>query len=247
MTRGQSPVGSELRTPLTSILGVAEMLGDGTTLTEAERRELVSIIGEQASRLNALSKDTLALAQLERAEGSAQSMQMEAVNCQAQVETAMRLVRLKANAQDVRIECAIDGGADDAQLTIRGDAQLLQEVLVNLIENALRYSGSDRILIRAEGHPKDVCLTVTDFGIGIPAEHLPRLFERFYRVDKARSRSLGGTGLGLAIVKHIVRLHGGTVSVESNPGRRTTFGFVIPKSARAAVAPKREKGISSCR
>lgn len=210
----------ELRTPLTSILGAAEILKDGATLTEEEKRELVSIIGEQAERLSALSKDILSLAQLERSE-DARPAELAEVDCAALVEAVVRLVRLKAKAQGVLLETQI--GAS----TVRGDAQLLQEALLNLVENALRYSGSKRIDIRVSADAGKTTFSVTDFGIGIAEKHLPRLFERFYRVDKARSRSLGGTGLGLAIVKHIARLHRGTVSVSSTPGIETTFRLTI--------------------
>lgn len=103
----------------------------------------------------------------------------------------------------------------------------MQEALLNLVENALRYSGSEKIVLRVASEGKHVVFSVIDFGIGIAEEHLPRLFERFYRVDKARSRSLGGTGLGLAIVKHIVRLHHGEVFVSSRTGEKTVFGFKI--------------------
>lgn len=210
----------ELRTPLTSILGAAEILKDGATLTEEEKRELVSIVGEQAERLSALSKDILSLAQLERSE-DARPAELAEVDCAALVEAVVRLVRLKAKAQGVLLKTQI--GAS----TVRGDAQLLQEALLNLVENALRYSGSKRIDIRVSADAGKTTFSVTDFGIGIAEEHLPRLFERFYRVDKARSRSLGGTGLGLAIVKHIARLHRGTVSVSSTPGIETTFRLTI--------------------
>ena len=111
---------------------------------------------------------------------------------------------------------------------MRGDAGRLEEVLLNLIGNALRYSGSERLEIASAASGGTVTVTVSDFGIGIAAEHLPHLFERFYRVNKSRSRTLGGTGLGLAIVKHIVRLHGGDVFVTSRPGEKTTFGFTLP-------------------
>ena len=100
--------------------------------------------------------------------------------------------------------------------------------LQNLIANALRYSGTDRIEVASVASRDKVTVTVCDFGIGIAEQHLPHLFERFYRVNKSRSRTLGGTGLGLAIVKHIVRLHGGDVFVSSRPGVKTTFGFTLP-------------------
>ena len=108
----------------------------------------------------------------------------------------------------------------------------MEEILENLIDNALRYSGSDRIDVSSAATPTEVTVSVADFGIGIPAEHIPHLFERFYRVNKSRSRSLGGTGLGLAIVKHLVQLHGGSVSVVSRPGQGTTFSFTLSRLPR---------------
>lgn len=214
-------VAHELRTPLTSILGAAEMLRDGSALAENEKDELVAIVGEQASRLSQLSKDVLSLAQLERAEAD-RPLQFESLNCASLIESVVRFVRLKARAKGVVLQTEVQTDS------VKGDAELLQEALLNLVENALRYSGSDRIVIHASSDGRQTTLSVVDFGIGIASEHLPRLFERFYRVDKARSRSLGGTGLGLAIVKHIVRLHGGGVSVDSVPGVETTFTITLP-------------------
>ena len=241
----------ELRTPLTALLGAVEMLGDGSSLTEAERTELLDIIREQAGRLNALSGDVLALAQLERGQ------QEDAHGAFAPVDTAELLKRVaeleasKARAQGIELVVAQGDAA-----TVQGDVQLLEQALVNLVENALRYPGSDRVelschvrdrreaedvmagqQVAADAHelrhprPLDgeqVELAVVDFGVGIAARHLPRLFERFYRVDKARSRALGGTGLGLAIVKHIAQVHGGDVAVSSEPGVRTEFRLALP-------------------
>ena len=219
----------ELRTPLTALLGAVEMLGDGSSLTEAERTELLDIIREQAGRLNALSGDVLALAQLERGQ------QEDAHGAFAPVDTAELLKRVaeleasKARAQGIELVVAQGDAA-----TVQGDVQLLEQALVNLVENALRYSGSDTIRVTSTTAGGRVTVAVTDFGIGIPAEHLPHLFERFYRINKSRSRALGGTGLGLAIVKHTVQLHGGDVSVSSDPGRETVFAFTLPLQSRAA-------------
>ncbi len=142
----------------------------------------------------------------------------------------------KANAAHVKI--AVVRNDDDVH--VKGDVGRLEEILENLIDNALRYSGSDRIDVSSAATPTEVTVSVTDFGIGIPAEHIPHIFERFYRVNKSRSRSLGGTGLGLAIVKHLVQLHGGSVSVVSSPGQGTTFSFTLsrlpnPAARRAAT------------
>jgi two-component system phosphate regulon sensor histidine kinase PhoR len=107
---------------------------------------------------------------------------------------------------------------------------LLEQAVTNLLDNALKYSGADsEVVIRAASSPEGVTIAVSDRGVGIEAEHLPRLFERFYRVDKARSRKVGGTGLGLAIVKHIVSAHRGRVTVESEPGQGSTFTIHLPK------------------
>lgn len=213
----------ELRTPLTALLGAVEMLGDGSALTEAERTELLDIIREQAGRLNALSGDVLALAQLERGQ------QEDAHGAFAPVDVAELLKRVaeleapKARAQGIEL-AVVQGDA----ATVQGDVQLLEQALVNLVENALRYSGSDRVELSCHVRDRRAELAVVDFGVGIAARHLPRLFERFYRVDKARSRALGGTGLGLAIVKHIAQVHGGDVAVSSEPGVRTEFRLVLP-------------------
>lgn len=136
----------------------------------------------------------------------------------------------KANAAHVKIAVVRN---DDVH--VKGDVGRLEEILENLIDNALRYSGSDRIDVSSAATPTEVTVSVTDFGIGIPAEHIPHIFERFYRVNKSRSRSLGGTGLGLAIVKHLVQLHGGSVSVVSSPGQGTTFSFTLSRLPHPAV------------
>ena len=213
----------ELRTPLTALLGAVEMLGDGSALTGAERTELFDIIREQAGRLNALSGDVLALAQLERGQ------RRDAHGAFAPVDTAALLKRVaeleapKAKSRGVELAVVAGGAA-----TVRGDARLLEQALVNLVENAFRYSGSDRVELVCRVRDRRAELAVVDYGVGIAAQHLPRLFERFYRVDKARSRALGGTGLGLAIVKHIAQVHGGDVAVSSEPGVRTAFRLSLP-------------------
>lgn len=215
-------VAHELRTPLTAILGAVEMLGDGSELSEAERKELFEIVREQAGRLNALSRDVLALAQLEREQREAACVR-EPVDLPALVGRVLDLETPRAKAQGV----ALAADERDAAV-VDGDAQLLEQALVNLVENALRYSGSDRIALSCRARDGKAELAVTDFGVGIAAAHLPRLFERFYRVDRARSRALGGTGLGLAIVKHVAQLHGGSVSADSEPGVRTCFRIILP-------------------
>ncbi len=213
----------ELRTPLTAILGAVEMLGEGESLSAEERRELFAIVREQAGRLNLLAQDVLALAQLERAQ-QASAADFAPVEVDALLARVRDLESPKAKQLGVTLSSQGDAG-----LTLEADAALLEQALVNLVENALRYSGSDRIELEARrASGKGVDLIVRDHGIGIASHHLPRLFERFYRVDKARSRSLGGTGLGLAIVKHIAQLHRGTVQATSIPGEKTEFTIHLP-------------------
>ena len=211
----------ELKSPLTAILGAVEMLGDGSQLSEEERADLLGIISGESGRLGRLVGDVLSLAQIEREEdenvGSFQAVSLDDL-----VASVVDLEQSKAAGQ-VRIEITRNDAA-----SVKGDACRLEEVLQNLIANALRYSGTDRIEVASVASRDKVTVTVCDFGIGIAEQHLPHLFERFYRVNKSRSRTLGGTGLGLAIVKHIVRLHGGDVFVSSRPGVKTTFGFTLP-------------------
>lgn len=197
------------------------MLGDGSKLAEGERRDLFDIIRNECGRLASLVGDVLSLAQLEREElesGQASSRFLSDL-----VSSVVEQERIKAHVAHVSVELVRNESAH-----VRGEASRTEEALRNLIGNALRYSGSESVgvSLRVAGPLAEV--SVTDYGIGVPPECVPHLFERFYRVSKSRSRSLGGTGLGLAIVKHIVRLHGGDVFAVSQPGVRTTFGFVLP-------------------
>ena len=219
-----SNVTHELKSPLTAILGAVEMLGDGTALSDDERKELFGIVQSESGRLSTLVGDVLSLAQIER-EQAEDTADFTRVNLADVVSAVLAREEAKARAAHVTLDCA----RNDA-VFVRGDATRLEEALANLVENALRYSGSDRIRLSSAATGSHITVSVTDFGIGIPAQHLPHLFERFYRVNKSRSRTLGGTGLGLAIVKHIVQLHGGDVAVESVPGHQTTFSFSLPRA-----------------
>lgn len=215
-------VAHELKTPLTAIVGAVEMIGDGSELQEAERAELMDIVHDQAKRLNSLVKDVLSLAQIEREQGEEHRNFIQ-VPLEKIVDTVAALEA--ARAKQSRITLAVTR-CDHA--VVNGDPHLLEQVIVNLVENAFRYSGTDRVDIALSTDSGLARISVTDYGIGIPAESLPHIFKRFYRVDKARSRSLGGTGLGLAIVKHIAILHGGNVSVQSTPGDKTVFTVELP-------------------
>ncbi len=219
-------VAHELKTPLTAILGATEMLGDGSDLSESERKELIAIVHEQAGRLSSLVKDILALTQIERKEFASRA-DFVPVPLHEVVATAVSLATARAKKKGIRLMLTRNDPA-----SVSGDAHLLEQALGNLIENAFRYSESARVEVAlvTESAASGVLLTVTDYGVGIPKDALPHVFERFYRVDKTRSRALGGTGLGLAIVKHIALLHGGEVAVDSTPGRMTVFSIRLPKS-----------------
>ncbi|MGN0833241.1 MAG: sensor histidine kinase [Kiritimatiellia bacterium] len=217
-----SNVTHELKSPITAILSAVEMLGDGSRLAEDERRELFDIIHGECERLGSLVGDVLSLAQVEREEAM-RSRDFAELPLEELMATVVSQLQPRARAARIALTLV----RNDA-VRVNGDALRLEDALRNLIDNAIRYSGSDRIEVASTAADGQVKVRVSDFGVGIPAEHLPHVFERFYRVNKSRSRALGGTGLGLAIVKHVVQLHGGTVSVRSVPGVRTDFVLVLP-------------------
>ncbi len=212
----------ELKTPITAIAGAVEMMGDGTALEDGERRELMDIVHEQTKRLNALVRDVLALAQIEREQTEAHP-DFVPFPLASVIDTVATLESGRARQANVALNVRRNDPA-----VVAGDPHLIEQAVVNLVENALRYSGAECVEIDSRVADGMAEISVTDYGIGIPAEHLPHLFARFYRVDRARSRALGGTGLGLAIVKHIAILHGGQASVESSPGDRTVFTIRLP-------------------
>jgi len=218
-----SNVTHEIKTPVTGILGAAEILADEMlTLDDADRKELKNVIKNQSIRLNALVEDILSLARLERAETKHET-EFVASNVTDIAQTAINLAH--PQAAKAGVELTLD--APDA-LTRPCDPKLVESAISNLIQNALRYSGSPKVDVKVSATPSGkAVISVIDCGIGIPAECQSRLFERFYRVDKDRSRAAGGTGLGLAIVKHIAQLHDGEVSVHSTPGHGAEFTFSI--------------------
>lgn len=217
-------VSHELRTPITSIKGFVETLLDGDLEDPDQTRHFLRIVARQANRLDAILGDLLTLSRLE--EGDArQTIEMKAVPMRQPVENALQLLESRAAEGGVRL--LVEG---DPDLAVWGNAALLEQAVVNLVDNAVKYSpsgGTVRVEVSAE-EDGAVLVQVRDEGCGIPPEHLPRLFERFYRVDKARSRSEGGTGLGLAIVRHVVLVHGGQVGVSSTPGQGSVFHMRLP-------------------
>lgn len=216
-------VSHELRTPLTSIRGYAETLLEPDGALNEGAREFLEIIRRNAERMGRLTEDLLVLARVESGEEKLELRPQMVRHLLAEAASS-----LQESARAANVELTVEAVPD---WSVMADGYAVHQVFANLISNALRYAASGKkIVIGAQEKPEGVEFFVRDFGPGIPSEHLPRIFERFYRVDKARSRESGGTGLGLAIVKHIVLNHGGSVRVESAVGHGSTFYFVLPKS-----------------
>jgi two-component system phosphate regulon sensor histidine kinase PhoR len=221
-------VSHELRTPLTSVQGYAETLLDSPVAHEPATREFLEIILKNAARMSRLTEDLLVLARVESGE---QRFDRRAVSPAALLEEAVESLAVRAG--ETSVELVIESSVTDPVLA---DPQAIHQVLSNLLGNAMTYAREGKkVALGAQKVEGGVEFFVRDFGPGIPSEHLPRIFERFYRVDKARSRDSGGTGLGLAIVKHIVLAHGGEVRAESHLGRGSTFYFVLPGIGTASA------------
>jgi two-component system phosphate regulon sensor histidine kinase PhoR len=213
-------VSHELRTPLTSIQGYAETLLEGSAENN-HSREFLEIIRKNASRMSRLTEDLLTLARVESGE---QRFEMEPVTPGELLNDAVESFREVSRAHGIELQVE-----DRAQDPVTADREAIHQVFSNLIDNALKYAASGgRLVLGARPARRGVEFYVRDFGSGIPSEHLPRLFERFYRVDKARSRESGGTGLGLAIAKHIVLAHGGAIRAESELNHGSVFLFNLP-------------------
>jgi two-component system phosphate regulon sensor histidine kinase PhoR len=221
-------VSHEFKTPLTAIQGFAETLLAGALDDKANRTRFMEIIREQAQRLTRLTDDLL---KLSRIEAGKLDLESHPVSVAALVNGCVESARLKAESRGLQITVDLP---DDIPC-IRGDAVQLGEVLQNLVDNALQYTppgGQIDVTAYCNGH--EVIFTVADTGIGIPESDLERIFERFYRVDAARSREAGGTGLGLSIARHIVDAHGGRIWVESAIGQGSRFRFSIDSTAEHA-------------
>jgi two-component system phosphate regulon sensor histidine kinase PhoR len=213
-------VSHELKTPLTSIKGFVETILDGALDDRETAKKFLTIIYQEAERLNHLIHDLLDISKLES----------------GQIEVNRKPIKIKPLIDDIL--ASLENQVTDKNITLikeikadilMGDEDLIQEVIINLLDNAIKYSpAGGTVSLGTEPSKTGVCFYVQDTGIGIPKESLPRLFERFYRVDKGRSREMGGTGLGLAIVKHIIERHGGKITVTSEFGKGSRFAFVIP-------------------
>ena len=199
-------ISHEVKTPLTAILSAVEILEDENTNKNTVVEKCLNILSKHAKRLNSLVQDILSLSEIERRQLTCQkdfnnfNLNKIIKNCISMCDT------------DIKINTNLD------DIIMFGDSILIEQAILNILNNAIKYSKTDKIDIVTKKENESIIISIKDYGVGIPQEHLPRLFEHFYRVDKARSRDLGGTGLGLAIVKNIVKLHSGKITVQSDKG-----------------------------
>jgi two-component system phosphate regulon sensor histidine kinase PhoR len=212
----------ELRTPLSIFHGNLETLLEGEDLDENESRHIYEVLKRHSDRLNLLVNDLLSLARLESKEAN---LQLSEINLRDFLEEVTRDWVNRLATKNLQLEFKVPEDFPAVQV----DERRLEEVVHNLLDNAVNYSHENgRILIQAAAPDQEVALSVRDEGVGIAPADLPRIFERFYRADRARSRERGGTGLGLSIVKHIAQLHGGRVEAESTLGQGTTVRVILP-------------------
>lgn len=217
-------VSHELKTPITSIKGFVETLLDDPNPSPDDVRRFLQIIERQAGRLDAIIEDLLSLSRLEQTKGTI-SLEVTPARIIPIIEAAVELCQHQAAARSIRIQIECPD-----ELAAQVNPPLLEQGLVNLINNAVKYSDDGQaVYIHAHEEGGELLIDVIDEGAGIHANELDRIFERFYRVDKARSRDQGGTGLGLSIVKHIAQVHSGTVTVSSTPGEGSTFTLHLPR------------------
>lgn len=217
----------ELQTPLTAIRGFAETLVNND-LSWDEVRAQLDVILRNSERLENLIRDMRELSRVESRRVPLQPGEVDVVKL-----TEALLADMEPRLKECSLEVSV---ADRSAVSAWADRRAVDQVLTNLLDNALKYTDpGGRITVAVEAQPEVVRVSVSDTGIGIPAEQQARIFERFYRVDKARSRALGGTGLGLAIVKHLVQAMGGEIYVESEPGRGSTFRFALPRADRRPI------------
>ena len=228
-------VSHELRTPLTSIQGYAETLLDSNSEND-HSREFLEIIRKNASRMSRLTEDLLTLARVESGE---HRFDVQPTNPLELLNEAVESFREKARTHGMELQVE-----NSAEALVDADREAIHQVFSNLIDNAIKYAASGgRVSLGAHPTEYGIQFYVRDFGVGIPSEHLPRLFERFYRVDKARSRESGGTGLGLAIAKHIVFAHGGKIRAESELNHGSVFYFTLPFSIDTDPAKSAKEGV----
>jgi two-component system phosphate regulon sensor histidine kinase PhoR len=216
-------VSHEIKTPLTAIKGFVETLHHGKVETEEETTRFLEIIQKHVDRLNSIIEDLLTLSRIEQ-EDEEKTITLQMGKISDVIQAAAQICRSKAEEKNIQIDIL-----DHDKINAKFDPPLLEQAVVNLLDNAIKYSDPERAIgVKAVKIDFEILISVEDHGSGIAQKHLPRLFERFYRVDKARSRQLGGTGLGLAIVKHIAQAHGGRISVKSTLGKGSVFTIHLP-------------------
>lgn len=219
-------VSHELKTPLTSISGYSELIEAGMA-NEEDTRRFAGEIHKNANRLLSLINDTLELSKLDTLDDE---VQIEAVNLYEMAVTCADMLKLNAAKRGITIR------VEGTPAFVSGSRQMLEEVVYNLCDNAIRYNKDNGyVTLRVQDKEDRVVLQVKDTGIGIPKEHQNRVFERFYRVDKSRSKSTGGTGLGLAIVKHIVAIHGASLELESEVDVGSSITITFLKNAKKEI------------
>jgi len=220
----------ELRTPLTAVKGFVETLLSGAYSGEEELKRFLGIISSKVDRLCTIVDDLLTLSSIEK-ETDRDEIAFEESPVDAMIAAAVDACRRRAAARSIELQSACE-----KELVVRMNPSLMEQAMINLLDNAIKYSDEGTVVtVEAQRHKDETVISVRDQGIGIEKEHLDRIFERFYRVDKARSRKLGGSGLGLSIVKNIAAAHGGRVSVESSPGKGSTFRIHLPACRTAGA------------
>jgi two-component system phosphate regulon sensor histidine kinase PhoR len=223
-------VSHELRTPISSIKGYAETLLDGAIDDKENLRKFVEIIDRDSQRLAGLIDDLLDLAKIESGK---MKMTLQSLDIREVIRRTLSIIEKQAQAKSLDISCEFPENVPE----VLGDETRLSQVVLNLLDNAIKYTPQGgQIGIEVLAADPFVQVNVADTGLGIPDKDLSRVFERFYRVDKARSRELGGTGLGLSIVKHIVQSHGGEVWVKSQLEKGSIFSFIIPQASKEQSA-----------
>ncbi len=216
-------VSHELKTPITSIKGFVETLQDGAIDNPEEAKRFLEIIARHAERLNAIVDDLLSLSVLEE-DIDKRRLSFENADLKPLLISTAELAKMKADQKNIAIEVTCE-----ENISAQINAALIEQAILNLVDNAIKYSPNDsKITVNSQKTGGEITIKVSDQGPGIPKEHLSHIFERFYVVDKSRSRKLGGTGLGLSIVKHIAQVHGGYITVESQVNKGSTFIIHLP-------------------
>jgi two-component system phosphate regulon sensor histidine kinase PhoR len=217
-------VSHEIKTPISAVKAAVETLISDPDAPLEARQNFLGIIARQADRLDAIVEDLLSLTRIEQEQGRIAD-EAEPAEVAAVLQAAAETCAAKADAKSIRLT------VEPTRLSVKMVPTLIEQAIINLVDNAIKYSPeSTEVRITASRRGDEVVLSVVDQGRGIESEHLPRVFERFYRTDRARSRAMGGTGLGLSIVRHIAQTHGGRTTAQSQLGRGSTFNLHLPAS-----------------